>query len=365
MSLWTNLLSQLVNLKAFRPFFPLARTIGDFFVLPVHLLGSGGRANAFPFVINFHVTTQCNLKCYYCFNAANCVPGADELPLEFYRGLAERWARHRPGIFISGGEPLARPDLPDIIEAFKRQNLPVAMVTNGTLLDEAQVRHLAHLGLDIMLVSFHGVGPTHDEAVGQAGAYRKSMQALRWWHKYRGGRSPMINYIISPASVKDLPRFMDEVADLRLTYLRMSHFNFLTPEEINCQKEFWRGRFDETPLEILSYQYKPETAAFEPLFDFLRSEKGRQLFIKPKLNDRELRQWYSSKANLDRRCVFIWRSTFVNAQGDVYPCQSMYLRLGNLRQQSMEEIWNNELYCKFRKEIKQGLMPGCARCCKN
>jgi len=82
------------------------------------------------------------------------------------------------------------------------------------------------------------------------------------------------------------------------------------------------------------------------------------------LDEREIRQWYSARATLGRRCVFIWRSTFLNAQGDVYPCQFLYVRMGNVRQNQMVKIWNNDLYRRFRDTLRKGLMPGCARCCK-
>ena len=364
MSLWTKLESQLINLRTFRPFFPLLRTIGDMLVLPAQMARSSGRANAFPFVININVTTRCNLRCPYCFNADNNIARSDELTLEEYRDLAHQWAPYRPGIFISGGEPFAREDLVEIVAAFKQHGLPIGLVSNGTLMTEDKARRLAEMGLDAVLISIHGARETHDRTVGKVGAYDLSLAALRRWAELQPKRGPMVNYVLSEASVADLPRFVQDISDLRHVAVRLSHLNFLTPKEIAAQKEFWREHFGEVPIDILTHQYEPAEGAFAPLIEFLGSGQAHGVLTKPVLDAGEIRQWYSPNVALGRRCVFIWRSTFVNAQGDVYPCQFLYVRMGNLRQSRMEDIWNNDLYRQFRGALRGGLMPGCARCCK-
>jgi len=363
-SLWPKLQSQLINLRAFRPFFPAGRTLADLFVLPAQMAGTSGRANEFPHVINLNVTTRCNLNCPYCFNRENRVPRSEELELTDFQRLAAAWAPHRPGIFLSGGEPFARPDLVEIVAAFKRHRLPIGLVTNGTLLTEPQARRLGELGLDALLVSFHGRREAHDRSVGQLGSYEKSLNALRLWAVVQPKPGPMVNYVVTPQSVADLPGFVEETADIRPLTLRLSHLNFLTAKEIAAQRDFWNARFPGVPIDILAYQYEPEAGVFAPLIEFLHSDKGHRVFTKPVLGDDEIRRWYSPDAQLGRRCVFIWRSTFVNAQGDVYPCQFLYVRMGNLQEPEMAAIWNSALYRKFRATLRHGLMPGCARCCK-
>lgn len=364
MSIWSKLESQLINLKTFRPFFPMLRTVGDTLMLPAQMARRGGRANVFPFVININVTTRCNLSCPYCFNKENRVSRSDELTLDEYRKLAEQWAPYKPGIFLSGGEPFARQDLVDLVAAFKNRQMPVGIVSNGTMIDEESAGRLAALELDALMISFHGVQQAHDEAVGMPGSYRKALDALRLWAQLASKSGPMVNYVLNERSVHDLPEFIEEVADIKPLVVRLSHLNFLTAAEIAEQKRFWVERFGDVPIEILTHQYEPRQGAFAPLIEFLRSDKAKGVITKPVLDDKEIDQWYGSNAELGRRCVFIWRSTFVNAQGEVYPCQFLYVRMGNVREQKMEEIWNNELYRKFRDTLSDGLMPGCARCCK-
>ncbi|MBC8500036.1 MAG: SPASM domain-containing protein [Candidatus Atribacteria bacterium] len=78
----------------------------------------------------------------------------------------------------------------------------------------------------------------------------------------------------------------------------------------------------------------------------------------------ELKSWYSNNFNINRRCTFVWKSLFISPNGDIIPCQFFIYKLGNIKTDSLENIWNSERYRKLRLRLKKGLLPGCARCCK-
>ena len=364
MGIWSRVDSQLASIRTFRPFFPALRTVGDTLVLPAQMARKGGKAGEFPFVVNITLTTRCNLDCPYCFNADNRVGRVDELGLDEYRSLAARWAPHRPGIFLSGGEPFAREDLVEVVTAFKRRGVPIGVVTNGTLNRDDDLRRLADLGLDAFLVSFHGREATHDRAVGMDGAFQRALRTLREWNAAGPRTRPMVNYVLTEDSVAELPGFADDVAAIRPLSLRLSHLNFLTGEETRRQREFWDEHFPGEPLQLLSHSYEPRDGAFAPLLEFLDSDRAGGVSTRPVLNSGEIERWYSHDPGVPRRCLFIWRSTYLNAQGDVYPCQGFMSPMGNVRGGSLDAVWNGDRYRRFRQTMKDGLMPGCARCCK-
>ena len=50
--------------------------------------------------------------------------------------------------------------------------------------------------------------------------------------------------------------------------------------------------------------------------------------------------------------------------GDVFPCESINYKMGNIFEDDFREIWNNNKYVNFRNRLRKGLFPACARCCK-
>ena len=363
MSIITRLRSQLVNLKVFRPYFPIMRTLWDAVTFPKDYL-LGGKARPFPSIINFNITTRCSLKCEFCFNLDNDVAKKSELSLDQIKKFIKSSAKQRPGFFLTGGEPFSRGDIFEIIDAIKRYDLPVGVVTNGVMLTEKKIDILVRLGVDVVVVSFHGTKESHDKTVGMDGAYEKTMKALQLLSEKMPGPGPMINYIISENSVEDLKYFLDEVEPMKNVVRRLSHLNFLTPDEITDQKAYWEDRFPKVPLDILAFSYECDGKTFEPVKNLLADPKHSDVFTKPILSDNDFASWYSNDFTLGTKCVFIWKSVFINANGDVYPCQFLYIPMGSIIEEKLVDIWNNDLYQRFRKTLKQGLMPGCSRCCK-
>jgi len=363
MSIWTRLRSQLINLKVFRPYFPLGKTLSSAITFPIDYAGNG-KTGKFPSIINFNITTRCNFKCEFCFNKDNNIGLKDELSLDEIKKFIRSSAKHRPGFFLTGGEPFSRKDIFEILDAIKRYSLPAGVVTNGALLNEEKIDRLLRIGLDVAIISFHGTELIHDRIVGKKGAYKKAMASLKYFAKKMPSPGPMINYIVSEDSTSCLKDFLDETRELENVVVRLSHLNFLTHDEVGRHMTFWEQRFEDVPLEILTYEYQCRTEKFEEVRRLTSDDAYDHVLTKPILSDNEFMNWYSNDFTLGTRCVFIWKSTFLNSDGTVYPCQFLYIPMGNIREKPMEEIWNNDLYKKYRTTLKEGLMPGCSRCCK-
>lgn len=102
--------------------------------------------------IRVSVTQRCNLNCIYC-HREGCASAGD-LPLPFFQSLISLCPDH--GIVklkITGGEPLMRKDLAEIVHIGDRWMDEISLTTNGTLLSEERSRSLAHAGLDRINVS--------------------------------------------------------------------------------------------------------------------------------------------------------------------------------------------------------------------
>jgi MoaA/NifB/PqqE/SkfB family radical SAM enzyme len=95
------------------------------------------------------------------------------------------------------------------------------------------------------------------------------------------------------------------------------------------------------------------------------AEKGIKVEFNPPLEESELDARYNDKMYFyTNKCFLPWYETRVNPFGDIYSCQ-IDTRLGNIREKSFREIWNDEPYREFRSLIKEhALLPKCSRCCK-
>jgi PqqA peptide cyclase len=120
-----------------------------------------------PIGLLAELTHRCPLRCPYCSNPLDLVRGSQELS-------ADEWTRvfHEAAelgvlqVHLSGGEPAARRDLPQIVAGARTAGLYTNLITSGVTLDEAGVRELARAGLDHVQLSVQDVEPGSADRIG-------------------------------------------------------------------------------------------------------------------------------------------------------------------------------------------------------
>lgn len=130
----------------------------------------------------FEVTRACNLHCNHCIVSAGD-PREKEVSTrqatEVLRQMADIGCRK---VSFTGGEPLMRPDLVELVGEASRIGMRVGLMTNGTLLDERKAAAARDAGLSSLGFSVDGVGEAHDRARGTVGTFervRRAMSAAR------------------------------------------------------------------------------------------------------------------------------------------------------------------------------------------
>jgi len=144
--------------------------------LPAHLLQFS--ADKKPVVV-WNVTQRCNLACLHCYAQAGARPGPDELTtaegMELLADLADFGA---PVVLFSGGEPLMRPDLGDLIRRAVSLGLRAVISTNGTLITKEVAAELKTLGLSYVGISLDGLREINDAFRGRPGAFEAAMTGV-------------------------------------------------------------------------------------------------------------------------------------------------------------------------------------------
>jgi 12,18-didecarboxysiroheme deacetylase len=144
--------------------------------LPSHLLQFS--ADKRPVVV-WNVTRQCNLKCVHCYAHAKATTGNNELSTAQGKTLIDDLAQFGvPVLLFSGGEPLVRPDLPELAAYAVQHGMRAVISTNGTLITAETARILKDIGLSYVGISLDGMEDINDRFRGVKGAFASALEGI-------------------------------------------------------------------------------------------------------------------------------------------------------------------------------------------
>src|SRR5580704_3277725 len=139
-----------------------------------------------PLALIAELTHRCPLHCVYCSNPLEMTARAEELP-------AETWSRvfleaAQLGVLqadFTGGEPLAHPDILELVHAARAAGLYVNLITSGLPLDEARLAKLVEAGLDHLQLSFQGAREETAQEISGTKSHAQKLRVLEWLKKVR------------------------------------------------------------------------------------------------------------------------------------------------------------------------------------
>jgi len=287
-------------------------------------------------------------------------------PLSMITAWLDQFREYRPNILLLGGEPLLRPDIPDILDAVKLRGMGCGVFTNGTLFTRENVARLTDGGVDYVVFSIHGDKKIHTRIVKSEKSWQRVIKGLSLFAKARNRCKIIINCMICEENLDVLEKVVEIGERYHIDAVRFGHPTFFTRGDYRRHNASVEALFPRENIPGISYYYDvgQKGALFEEAVDRITRLGNPRVFFSPELSASEVHDWYSPSFRSKRRCLFIWRGLNIYPNGDVIPCDSIGWVMGNLNHQHFNEIWNNTKYREFRETIRQGLLPGCARCCK-
>ncbi|MCC6026188.1 MAG: 12,18-didecarboxysiroheme deacetylase [Caldimicrobium sp.] len=187
--------------------------------LPSHLLQFSEDKKP---VVVWNVTKACNLRCIHCYASADNRPSENELTTEEGFRLLEDLAQFGcPVVLFSGGEPLVRSDIFDLIAYAVRLGLRAVLSTNGTLIDHALAKELKKLGLSYVGISLDGIGEVHDRFRGSKGCFEKVVQAIE--NCQREGLKVGLRFTINKFNAEEIPKVFDFVEEMKIPRICFYH----------------------------------------------------------------------------------------------------------------------------------------------
>lgn len=307
-----------------------------------------------PLHIYWELTYKCNLNCRHCYvkdrelktrelSTSECLKIIDELAcLKIFE------------ITFSGGEPLMRDDLLDIVRYTTNKKIAALITTNGTLIDYNMANKLKKAGLQAAQVSLDGSNAkTHDEFRGQPGSFEATIKGIKNLVKVK------IPVIIATVPTKsnffEIKKILNLAKKLKVQGYRI----------LEC-KHFGRGK------EIIKNMITSED--YKNLLNWIAIERSKlkdKLFILLsesfafKINNQFTR--IPNNPLID--CPAGRSMCSISPDGFVSPCSYFAfagITIGNLRQRNLKEIWQKSSLLKKLREIdfsKKKFNPeNCLKC---
>jgi len=318
-------------------------------------------------VVVWNVTRSCNLRCLHCYSDSEAREYEGELSTQ--EGFALLWslaAFNVPAVLFSGGEPLVRRDLFDLVAYARFLGLRPTLSTNGTLIAPEVAARIVSVGFTYVGVSLDGIGTVNDRFRGKAGAYDR---ALRAFHNLRAvGQRVGLRLTLNRHNVEDLHRIFDLI---ELEGIDRACFYHLVPS----------GRGRSIAEDVLS---PAETRAavdliLERTADFHRRGLPKEILTVDNHVDGvyaylRLREAGSPRAEEVLR-LLRWNGGGLHSSGvgiadvdflgNVHPDQFwMHYSFGNVRRRLFSHIWTDTsdplmAGLKNRRSLLKGRCGGC------
>ena len=139
-----------------------------------------GVSRGFGPVVVWNCTRTCNLQCIHCYANSDSKKYKGELTTKEAKAFIDDLQEFKvPVILFSGGEPLIREDIFELIKYANRNKIRSTISTNGTLIDKGVAAKIKQLGVGYVGVSLDGIGPTHDEFRHTKGSFDKALNGIR------------------------------------------------------------------------------------------------------------------------------------------------------------------------------------------
>ena len=161
-------------------------------------------------IVVWNVTRTCNLRCIHCYTDSEAKAYTGELStaddFNLLRDLAEFQV---PAVLFSGGEPLVRKDLFELVGYARSLGLRPTLSTNGTLITPEMALRIKNAGFTYVGISLDGIGPVNDCFRGVPGAFEKALNAFRYCR--RVGQRVGLRLTLTRHNVENLHGIFDLV----------------------------------------------------------------------------------------------------------------------------------------------------------
>jgi len=309
----------------------------------------------FPSHPVWEMTRACNLSCIHC-HASGGGADADELDTREGKDLLDQLAgiREFRMMAFTGGEPLLRDDLFELLAHSRALGFTNTLATNATLIDDASARELRRCGVVIGAISLDGFdAETHDRVRGQPGAFEKTLRGARALR--RAGIVLHVNITAMSYNLNQIRPLTELVDELGTGILLMYQLVPVGRGRAIDDAALSRSE-NERLVRFLAEAQRQSRAIIEPVaapqyWAYLLQESGIHRGVRLRIAE-----------SLIHGCAAGRGFVYVKPNGDVWACPFLEESAGNVRDTPFRDTWESSPLFTALREREAKLEGRCGPC---
>lgn len=313
-------------------------------------------------VVAWNCTKTCNLKCKHCYASSDNNRYEGELTLEQSKKFIDDLKEFNvPALLFSGGEPLMKENILDLLDYASQKKIRSTISTNGTLLDKDICQSLKKINLGYVGVSLDGIGSNHDKFRGVNGAFDGALRGIR--NCIEVGQKVGLRFTINKNNYKELEDIFNLIKEEKIPRVCFYHLVYsgrgskMVEEDIS--KEETRQVLDLIINKAIEFGPSVEILTVDnhadAVYTYLKSLE--------KYKDKSENILRLLKTNGGNRSGMAFAN--VDFYGNVHPDQFTWQHtFGNVKEEKFGSIWKNSNNgilngLRNRKELLKGRCSSC------
>ena len=275
-----------------------------------------------PLWLLAELTYRCPLQCPYCSNPLEIAKYQNELSTEdWVRVMQEARKMGAAQIGFSGGEPLVRPDLEELIQEARHLGYYTNLITSGVGMDEPRVKRFKDAGLDHIQISFQASDEELNNFLGGTKTFQHKKEMARIVKAYE---YPMVlNIVIHRKNIEQIRDILEMTVELNADYVELASTQYYGWSRINVD-QLLPTREQLAKAEIVAKEYQSRMKG-----------KSKILYVIPDYFE-----------NRPKPCMNGWGAIFLTIapDGTALPCHEagqLPINFPNVKDVSVEEAWKD------------------------
>lgn len=287
----------------------------------------------YPTTATWEITYKCNQTCIHCYENCEYTKSMQDLDIDSIRRILIELKEN--GCFIlniTGGEPFARKDIFHILKNARDLNFSIVLYSNGSMMKDSDITKLKEIGISKICITLFSLDPQkHDKIANGAGLQIKTLDKIL---KLRETGIPV--RINAPLTKYNFDGYKNLVSFSREKGCELVITPTMTPKDDG----------DMSPLEL---------CLSDNQFEAILLDKDVNIEME------------DDRISLDNKlesvaCNVVFSSIAISADGKVYPCNTFKLECGNLKEDSLSNIWNNSEVLNKLRTVKIKQVTDCNNC---